>query len=106
MVSGTYPFGKNVTALMSDSWPGKVCLQAPSRMSHSLDDASQAPETKVRISGARDRDMTSPVCPTKVVQGCPVSMSHSAHVMSPELVTIWLSSMKRQQDKYLKNNQN
>lgn len=28
-----------------------------------LAEASHAPETNVRMSGARDRDMTSPVCP-------------------------------------------
>ena len=31
----------------------------------------------------------------------PVSTSHSAHVMSPLLVTIWASSRNRQQDRYL-----
>ena len=34
-VAKAHPFGKKVTALMSDSWPGKVCLHTPSRMSHS-----------------------------------------------------------------------
>ena len=33
-VAKAHPFGKKVTALMSDSWPGKVCLHTPSRMSH------------------------------------------------------------------------
>ena len=36
-----------VTALMSDTWPVKDCLHMPSRMSHSLEVASQAPDTKV-----------------------------------------------------------
>lgn len=35
------------TALMSDTCPVKDCLHMPSRMSHSLEVASQAPETKV-----------------------------------------------------------
>ena len=41
-------------------------------------EASHAPETKVRISGERERDMTSPVWPVYVVHCCPVSMSQSA----------------------------
>lgn len=114
-------------ALISDSWPVKVCLHMPSRISQSLAEASQAPETNNRESGARDRLMTSPVCPANVVVCWPVSMSQSAlenqtgyqdtndlmyttqlragkggthQVVSPELVTIWLSSRKRQQDRY------
>lgn len=120
-------------ALMSDSWPVKVCLHMPSRTSQSLAEASQAPETNNRESGAKDRLMTSPVCPANVVVCWPVSMSQSAlqkkihrfsspfvqwtngkllhvnvdliqhvthQVVSPELVTIWLSSRKRQQDRY------
>lgn len=89
-------------------------------------EASHAPETKVRISGERERDMTSPVWPVYVVHCCPVSMSQSAlkklkrevavtwlqmfrgmmlvksthQVMSPLLVTIWLSSRNRQQLRY------
>lgn len=35
------------TALMSETWPVKDCLHMPSRMSHSLEVASQAPDTKV-----------------------------------------------------------
>lgn len=35
-------------ALMSDSWPVNVCRHMLSLMSHSLTEASQAPETKVR----------------------------------------------------------
>lgn len=65
-------------ALMSDSWPVKVCLHMPSRISQSLAEASQAPETNNRESGARDRLMTSPVCPANVVVCWPVSMSQSA----------------------------
>ena len=89
---------------MSDSWPGNVCLHMPSRMSQSylerrreekgfglnfitiskqnfsytFAEASQAPETKVRVSGESDSDMTSPVCPVKEVHCWPVSMSHRA----------------------------
>lgn len=111
---------------MSDSWPVNVCLHMPSRTSQSLAEASQAPETNNRVSGANDRLMTSPVCPANVVVCWPVSMSQSAlqirihnqdnrlfhflqcsysnpftyQVVSPELVTIWLSSTKRQQDRY------
>merc|ERR1712241_1390317 len=70
------------------------------RMSHSLADASQAPDTKVRMSGERERDITSPVWPVYVVDCCPVSMSHRAQVMSPLLVTILLSSRNRQQLRY------
>lgn len=66
------------TALMSDSWPGNVCLHIPSRMSHSLADASQAPEIKVRMSGDSERDITSPVWPVKAVTCWPVSMSQRA----------------------------
>lgn len=58
------------------------------------------PDTNVRISGDRDSDITSPVCPKKEATCCPVSISHRAQDMSPELVTIWLSSRNRQQDKY------
>lgn len=64
-----------VTALISDSWPVNVCLHMPSRMSQSLAEASQAPETKVRLSGERERLITSPVWPVKPVVCCPVSMS-------------------------------
>jgi len=63
---------------MSDSWPGNVCLQIPSRMSHNLAEASQAPLTNVRESGANDSDITSPVWPEKHVHCWPVSMSHKA----------------------------
>lgn len=65
-------------ALMSDSWPVNVCLHMPSRTSQSLAEASQAPETNNRASGANDRLMTSPVCPANVVVCWPVSMSQSA----------------------------
>lgn len=54
-------------ALMSDSWPVKVCRHMLSLMSHSLTEASQAPDTNVRRSGDRDRLMTSPVWPEKTV---------------------------------------
>ena len=87
-VAKANPFGKNVTALMSLSWPGNVCLHCPSRMSHSLAEASQAPLTKARHCGDRDKAITSPVCPRKEVTCWPVSMSHRPHDMSPELVTI------------------
>lgn len=49
-----------------------------SRTSHSLMEASQAPDTKVWLSGARDRDITSPLCPAKPTVCWPVSMSHRA----------------------------
>ena len=54
-----------VTALMSLSCPGNVWRHIPSRTSHNLAEASQAPDTKVRMSGAKDNDITSPVWPTK-----------------------------------------
>lgn len=63
---------------MSDSCPVKVCRHMLSRTSHSLMEASQAPDTKVRMSGDRDKDMTSPLWPVKVVVCWPVSMSHRA----------------------------
>lgn len=65
---------------MSDSCPVKVCRHIPSRTSQSLAEASQAPETNSLVSGARDRLMTSPVCPVNVVVCWPVSMSHRALV--------------------------
>lgn len=65
-------------ALMSDSWPVKVCRHILSLMSHSLTEASQAPDTKVRRSGDRERLMTSPLWPEKTVVCWLVSMSHSA----------------------------
>ena len=65
-------------ALMSDSWPVKVCRQVPSRTSQSLALASQAPEMKSLKSGDTARLMQSPVCPTNTVFCCPVSMSHRA----------------------------
>jgi hypothetical protein len=43
-----------------------------------LAEASQAPDTKDRMSGDTDRDITSPVCPVKEVVCCPVSISHKA----------------------------
>lgn len=66
------------TALISLSCPGNVCLHIPSRISHSFADASHAPEINVLISGERERDITSPVCPVKDVHCCPVSISHNA----------------------------
>lgn len=65
-------------ALISDSCPVKVCRHMLSRMSHSFAEASQAPETKVRRSGDRDRLMTSPLWPENTVVCWLVSMSHSA----------------------------
>lgn len=65
-------------ALMSDSWPVNVCRHIPSRTSQSLAEASHAPDTNSLVSGARERLMTSPVCPVKVVVCWPVSMSHRA----------------------------
>lgn len=65
-------------ALMSLSWPPKVCLQVPSLMSHSLAVKSHAPEMNILKSGDTARDMQSPWCPAKMVFWVPVSMSHSA----------------------------
>lgn len=70
--------GLTQMALMSDSWPVKVCRQVPSRTSQSLALASQAPEMKSLKSGDTARLMQSPVCPTNTVFCCPVSMSHRA----------------------------
>lgn len=74
-----------VTALMSDSCPGKVCLHAPSLTSHNLAEASQAPDTKQRMSGDNESDITSPVCPTNVVHCCLVSISHNALRLKKEI---------------------
>lgn len=65
-------------ALMSDSWPVKVCRHIPSRTSQSLAEASHAPETNNLVSGARERLITSPVWPANVVVCWPVSISHRA----------------------------
>lgn len=44
------------TALMSDSWPVKVCVARPVRISHSLAVASHAPEMKtLLLLGASDK---------------------------------------------------
>lgn len=64
-------------ALMSLSWPPKVCLHVPSLMSHSLAVKSHAPEMKNLKSGDTARDMQSPWCPAKMVFWVPVSMSHN-----------------------------
>lgn len=71
-------------ALMSDSWPVKVCRHIPSLMSQSLAEASQAPDTNILVSGARDRLITSPVWPANVVVCWPVSMSHRALQNNPK----------------------
>lgn len=77
-VLGLSTGGLTQMALMSDSWPVKVCRQVPSRTSQSLALASQAPEMKSLKSGETARLMQSPVCPTNTVFCCPVSMSHRA----------------------------
>jgi len=44
------------TALISDSWPVKVCVARPVRISQSFAAASQAPEMKtLLLPGARDK---------------------------------------------------
>ena len=43
-----------------------------------LAEASHAPETNVFMSGDIERDITSPVCPWKLVVCWPVSISHRA----------------------------
>lgn len=73
------PWGAEILtpmALMSLSWPPKVCLHVPSRMSHSLAVKSHAPEMKNLKSGDTARDMQSPRCPAKTVFWVPVSISH------------------------------
>jgi hypothetical protein len=57
-------------------WSNKQTAESNKKLT--LAEASQAPDTNVRISGERERDMTSPVCPVKDVVCCPVSMSHRA----------------------------
>lgn len=64
-------------ALMSLSWPPKVCLHVPSLMSHSLAVKSHAPEMKNLKSGDTASDMQSPWCPANMVFWVPVSMSHN-----------------------------
>lgn len=78
-----------VTAFMSLSCPGKVCLHWPSLMSHNLADASQAPDTKALQWGDNDNAITSPVWPINDVTCWPVSISHNPQDISPELVTIY-----------------
>jgi len=56
----------------------KDCLHIPSRISHNFEEASQAPETKVLMSGLRERLITSPECPVNAVVCWAVSMSHKA----------------------------
>ena len=60
-----------------------------------LAEASQAPETKVRISGDRDNDMTSPVCPVKDVVCWPVSMSHSALMIRTSGQKIYITDLQQ-----------
>jgi hypothetical protein len=91
-VTGKLPEGSStltVTALISLSCPGNVCLHCPSRISHNLAEASHAPDTNALQCGANDKAMTSPVWPKNDVHCWPVSMSHKPHDMSPELVTIY-----------------
>lgn len=95
------------TALMSDSWPVKVCVARPVRISQSFAAASQAPEMKtLLLPGARDKLkwklisvilvlngnknylITSPVWSLNSMTRTPASISQSMQVMSPELVTI------------------
>lgn len=45
-VAKAKPLGKNVTAFISDSCPGKVCLHIPSLISHNFAEASHAPTNK------------------------------------------------------------
>lgn len=78
LISLIWNYDITETALMSDSWPGNVCLHIPSRMSQSLAEASQAPEMNVRMSGESDNDITSPVWPVNAVTCWPVSMSQRA----------------------------
>lgn len=68
-------------------------------MSQILEVASQAPETNMFLSGERDRDMTSPVWSLNSSDLMPASISHSMQDMSPELVMICRSEMKRQQER-------
>lgn len=79
-------YSLTLTALISDTCPVKDCLHMPSRMSHNLEEASQAPETKVLMSGLRERLITSPECPVKVVVCWAVSMSHKALELKIEII--------------------
>ena len=58
-----------------------------------LAEASQAPDTKVFWSGERERDMTSPVWPAKVVTCWPVSMSHKTLKNQPSCSVQWKSRL-------------
>lgn len=91
-----------VTALISLSCPGNVCLHCPSRISHNLAEASHAPETNALQCGDKDNAITSPVWPKNDVHCWPVSMSHKPHDMSPELVTIcrWRRRERRELSKH------
>lgn len=93
--------GLTQIALMSDSWPVKVCRHIPSLMSQSLAEASQAPDTNSLVSGARERLMTSPVWPANVVVCWPVSMSHRALQESREImVKLQLQYSKRHLERF------
>lgn len=73
-------------ALISDSCPEKVWRQVPSRTSHSLAVASQAPEMNSLKSGETAKLIQSPVWPRNTVFCCPVSMSQSALWQRRELL--------------------
>lgn len=96
-----------VTALISLSCPGNVCLHCPSRISHNLAEASHAPDTNALQWGDNDRAMTSPVWPKNDVHCWPVSISHKPHDMSPELVTIcdaaWVCCEKKREKAFCVN---
>jgi len=116
-VPNAFPSGKNMTELISDSWPGNVftapdpkvsttdcdngdLLLPSARVSQSLAVASQLPETNILTSGPKiDTDMTSPVWSENVFLGCFCSMSQRMQVESPLDVMISASLMNRQQDR-------
>jgi hypothetical protein len=54
------------------------------RIRKQFDHFQSSPEIKVLPSGASEMQLTSPSWPTRAVVWCPVSMSHRAHVVSPD----------------------
>ena len=92
--------GKKCTALMSDSWPVKVCVHFSSGVLHTLAVASHAPETNILPPpGATEMLMTSPLCSAYCFSCEPEATSHSMQLMSPEEVMIFWSSTKRQHER-------
>lgn len=101
------PLGKNLkinyvdyaTALISDSWPVKVWTQRPVLISQILAVASQAADTKMFLSGLKERLITSPLWSENSNVFIPASISHSMQVISPDDEIICRSEINLQHDR-------